>query len=451
MKARKVTFVVAMLLAFAFVAVPGARAQMGLTYTSSIQVQNLSGSNAQISIQFFDEASQTATSTVISDTIAPGANKAYFPLPDTLGTFRGSAVVSADQPVAAITNLLGNGGAYAESATGLASGSGNVGLPLVMRNNSGFSTFFSVQNAGTADATITINYTPGTAGSAAAEGPITLKPGASRTFDQSTNNALGAKFIGSASITSNQPVVAMVSQVGTGSIRTLLLYDGFSGGSTNVRAPLVMSNNSGYFTSLNVQNVGSAPTTVTVSYSANQVGGFAPVNETLTLNPGQGGNLLQAAGQWANNRYIGSATLTASQPLVVVVNELKIDAPSQGSAYEGLNPAGLTTKASAPLLMSNNGGYITSVQCQNAGAAPATVTVTYSANTVGGGTPAPDTRTVAPGANVTIFQAPTVDPKWEARYIGSATITATQPVACLVNELGPSSGDTLLTYNAINY
>jgi len=452
---RRLSLVATLAFVAAFAIVAPAAAQGGLTYSSSIQVQNLSANTATIQITFYDEATGNASSTVVNDTIAANSNKSYFPLPSGLGTFKGSAVVSSDQPVAAITNLLGGDGAYAGSATGLSGGATTVGLPLIMRANTGFSTFLSVQNTGTADANITITYTPGSKGTAATQ-TGTIKPGAAKQFDQATLTALGDVFIGSATVTSNQPVAVMVGQLGTGSFKTLLMYDGFNGGSTTVRAPLVMANNSGFISSLNIQNVGSASTTVTVNYSTNLGGSFAPASQTLTLAPGQGGNLLQAAGQWGTNKYIGSATITASQPLVVVVNQLKLTGGSAGTAYEGFNPASLTSKASAPLLMAGNGGYFTTLQCQNAGTAATTITVTYSANTVSGlsGTPAPDTVTVEPGANATIFQAQAANAKWSGRYVGSATVTASgnQPIACLVNQLNNSvTTDAFLTYNAINY
>jgi len=465
MRSSKLSLVVALLAAVAVFIVPQAGAQGGLTYTSSIQVQNLDNVAAPISIEFYDEATGALqTGAVIGATIPAGGSVTYLPIPNLSAGFKGSAVISSANRIAAITNLLGNGGAYGGAANGLSAGSTSVGMPLIMRNNSGFSTFFSVQNAGTADATVTIAYKRGTHGQDFTSPAFTIKPGASKSFDQATMNELGDKFIGSATITSDQPVVSAVSQLGTGGIKTMLMYDGFAGGSTTVRAPLVMSNNSGFFTSLSIQNVGTAATAVNVTYSPNTARGssFQPVNETLNLQPGAGGNILQASGQWGNGltdtskRYIGSATITASQPVEVVVNQNKFSAASNlGTAYEGFNPASLTSTASAPLVMTRNGNYSTAIQCQNAGTAPTTITVTYSANTApgGSGTPAADTATIQPGASATIFQAGN-DPKWGARYIGGATITATGnvPIGCLVNELNTGgSGDSFLTYTAINY
>lgn len=457
MTGRKLSIAAALLLATALTVAPRAQAQSGLTYTSGIQVQNLSDQEATVQIEFYSEASQAivTTATISGEKIPANNSKTYFPLSTVPSGFKGSAVVTSDQPVAAITNLLGNNGAYAGSATGLTEGSTNVGLPLIMRGNSGFNTFFSVQNAGSAPATVNVAYTPGSDGNAFSETPVTIAPGASRTFDQGTRAELGDKFIGSASITSDQPLVAMVSQVGTTVFKSLLMYDGFSGGSTTIRTPLVMANNNGFFTGIGIQNVGSKVTEVTVSYGANVAPGstFQPTSQTLNLNPRESGALIQNGGQWQNNKYVGSATITsagvsgdAAQPLVAVVNQLR-DGTQLGTAYEGINPTvGITNKVSAPLLMNNNSGYFTGIQCQNLGSASATITVDYigtdAANDVASG--------VAAGNSVTFFQ--NTAKFGTGKYIGSGTITSDQPVACLVNQVSLiGSGDSFLTYNGINY
>lgn len=448
MKMRLITLAVAVVLLLALI-VPTVGAQ-GITYSSGFQVQNLGTGTATISITFYNQDGTTAGTT--SDTISAGASKTYFPVPAVSDGFNGSAVISSDQPVAAITNLLGNYPQYGGSTTGFTSGSTSVGLPLIMRGNNGFDTWFNVQNTGNAPANVTINYTPGSSGTAHSE-TATIQPGAAKTFNQAQTNQLGSTFIGSASITSDQPVAAMVNQVGTGSVKALLMYDGFTAGSTSVLAPLVMANNSGFFTGLAIQNVGSGSATVTVDYGPNTAGSFNPTDDSVTIAAGGSATLLQNGGQWGSNKYIGSARISSSsQNLVVVVNQLKIGTVSFGTAYEGFNPANLTTKVSAPLVMANNGGFYTGIQCQNAGSSSATLTFDYSNNTAGSFNPADETKTVAAGASVTVLQN---GGAWGSnRYVGSATITSSgsNNIACIVNELNAgASGDQFLTYNAINY
>lgn len=487
---RKVTtgLLLASILLAAFAFSPrSVAAQGGLTYNSGFQIQNLSGTTANVSIAFYSQSSG-ATLGSTADTIPANANKTYFPisLPGGATSFNGSVVISSDQPVAAISNLLGSGnGSYGGSFGGFSTGGTSFKLPLVMCNNSGFNTFFSVQNAGSSVANIDIQYVPGSHGAAGNES-TSINPGASKTFDQATGSSTvncstlaggSGRFIGSAIITSTngQPVVATVVQLNTTSFQTMLIYNGSSGGSTSVAAPLIMANNSGFYTSINVQNAGNVATNVTIAYGPNTGGAGAPQNETFNLAPGASKSIIQngappANGSTVNNwgtigRYIGAATITnsAAQPLVAVINE--VGTPSGqgpfGSAYEGFNPSSATSSASAPLIMANNSNFFTSIQIQNVGGGACNgITVDYSPNTVGAGNPADETGiNLAPGASKTIIQnsAPPGNGSvnnWNnvGRYVGSATVSgAGCQLAVIINELRPGAGDNLLTYNAFNY
>jgi hypothetical protein len=145
-----------------------------------------------------------------------------------------------------------------------------------MCNNSGFNTFFNVQNAGTTPTEVTITYVPGSNGKAGVSETITLNPGAAKTFDQTEGSPTkdcadlkdaSGKFIGGAEIESAEPVVASVMQLNTGSFKILMGYNGFAAGSPEISMPLIMANNSGFYTGMQIQNVGSSATNVTVDYA----------------------------------------------------------------------------------------------------------------------------------------------------------------------------------------
>jgi len=388
-------------------------------------------------------------------------------------------VASSDKNIRAIANLVGSGPAnYFASYNGFQGGSASVSLPLIMCNNSGFDTFFNVQNAGSAAANITINYTPGGDGASGKSETAAIQPGAAKTFDQATGSATvncatlqgpSGRFVGSAIIASNQPIVATVMQVNTTGFKVLMGYDGFTAGSPTVALPLIMANNSSFYTGLQVQNVGASSTTVTVAYSANNAGPNNPVNETFTLAAGASKTILQngappgngSANNWGTiGKYVGGATITnsANQPLVAIVNQVR-PTPALGSAYEGFDPATATTKASAPLIMANNSSYYTGIQVQNVSGGSVNVTIQYSPNTGGAFAPANEVFTLAAGASKTIIQngAPPGNGSannWGTnKYVGSATITSTGGnVVAIVNEVSFGvSGDQFATYNAFNY
>ncbi len=435
--------------------VMGASVAGAVTYNSGFQVQNLGTGTANISIVYYNQDGTVATT--VNDTIAVSSSKTYFPIAPA-APFNGSVVISSDQPVVAISNLLGDSPQYGASTNSFSAGATDVSLPLVMRGNSGFDTWFNVQNAGSADASCNVNYVPGSDGTAAVEAK-TIKPGAAQTFDQATNTALGTKFVGSAKISCDQPVVASLMQINTSTFKVLMGYNGFTGGSTTVNLPLVMANNSGYYTGIQIQNVGTATTNVTVSYSANTAGAFAPANDTCnSLAAGASCTLIQLGGTWGSNQYVGSATVTnsAAQPLVAIVNQvcpggLPACSSAVGTASEGFDPSTATSNVSAPLVMANNSGYYTGIQVQNVSGSAVDVTVTYGPNSAGAFAPSADTTTsLAAGASWTVIQT---GGAWTGNsYVGSAQITATGPIVALVNEINPAAaGDQFFTYNGFNY
>jgi hypothetical protein len=426
-------------------------AAQSITYTSGFQVQNLGESTATVMIQYYNQDGSQPIADV-ADTIPASSNKTYYPIHAPDG-FNGSVVVLADQPVVAITNTLGNNPQYAASSESFSGGALSVKLPLIMRGNAGYYTWFNVQNVGTADATVSIEYVPGTEGSADSEGPVVIKPGASHTFNQRDRTTLGDKFVGSAVVTSDQPVVATVMQVGE-TYKNMLGYNGFTGGSDTVSLPLVMANNSGFYTGIQVQNIGTLSTEITVSYGANIGGSFEPVDESATLAPNQSITFLQSTGQFATDKYVGSATITSNngEPIVAIVNQVKLTGVALGSAYNGFDPAAATDKASAPLIMANNSGYYTGIQVMNVGTDPTEITVTYGPNTAGTLAPPAETATVNPGDTYNSIQNSGI---WTGeKYVGSLTVQAGSggKIVMIVNEIWPAApGDQFLTYDGFNY
>jgi hypothetical protein len=156
-------------------------------------------------------------------------------------------------------------------------------LPLLMKNNSGYYTWFNVQNAGSISATVFITYSDGTTTNAG------IAAGASHTFDQSTESHPGPATF-SASATSSQPMVVAVMEENSS---TLFAYSGVPSGSTNPVMPLINANNSGYITGIQIQNTGGSSTDVTVSYTHSTVG--TDCTETQTITSGQSKTFALAA------------------------------------------------------------------------------------------------------------------------------------------------------------
>jgi hypothetical protein len=456
---KKVRTLVGVVLVVAFLLPTLVSAQgSGITWNSGFQVQNLENEDASIVIMYYNQDGTEAIPGGVSDTISAMGSKTYYPIHPE-GTFNGSVVISSNKQVAAIANLLASGTVTAASATNsFSAGATEVNLPLIMRGNWGFDTWFNVQNVGTATTHVTVTYVPGEVGNEGVTEEADIPAGAAATFDQATNTALGDMFVGSAVVTSDgQPLVATVEQVGsTEGFMVLMGYNGFVAGSTTVNLPLIMANNWGFYTGIQCQNGGDTSTTVTVDYGPNTVGAWEASDESAVVEAGASHTFLQLGGQWTE-MYVGSATVTSdpAQPLMCIVNQVMPGATAPdadfGTAYEGFDPAGATSQASAPLIMAKNYGYYTGVQVQNVSEAACEVTLEFSDNTVSSSItkPSNESATIDPGASYTFLQ---LGGQWTDTYVGSATITGDGcNVVAIVNEFLPGVSDQFFTYNAFNY
>jgi hypothetical protein len=290
---------------------------------------------------------------------------------------------------------------------------------------------------------VTVTYAPGTCTESK-----TIQPNASATFDQSTNSCMGTKFVGAASISSTQPIVAAVMQVGPSN---LLGYTGFSSASTNPIMPLISSGYYGSGTGVQVQNTCASSTNVTISYSPSAGFPGSACTETRTVPAGQSVTFSYPTFPAAcGTAFVGSGKVTlnsASMPLVAIVNQVTAGKAS-ASAYNAINPSNATGKVSLPLIMDRNYNIFTGFSIANVGTQATQVACTFSNTSYN--IPA---TTVQPGQALTPVQLNMISPG----YVGSANCTATGGdalIAGIVNQLtsgAPATTDALLTYPAYNY
>jgi hypothetical protein len=318
-----------------------------------------------------------------------------------------------------------------------------------MKGNSGYNTWFNVQNTGGSVATVNVAYSDGTTATGS------IEPGASKTFDQSTEtHAVGVKVF-SAEITSDQPIAATVIEEDP---NVMFAYSGFTAGTTNPVIPLVNANNAGYVTGISIQNSGAADSEIVVSYTPSGAGTACTETQTVAAGQSKVFALLAFAGApgtsstcVANAKFVGSAQVTgnsATMPLTVIVNQLKSGV--NGEAYGGFDVANATATVVLPLIMNANGGYFTSINLMNVGAADTDVTCTFTA--YGSVTLPILTVTLGPNEGKSFLQA-AADEFGTTKYVGSATCDAAAggQIIAVVNELGASpTNDQLLVYEGFN-
>jgi hypothetical protein len=430
--------------------VPLTASAQTVSYDSGIQVQNQGTDVATIVITYYNQDGTVATT--VDDTIAVDSSNTYFPIDGLTAGFSGSAVISSDQPVVAISNMLltesggttyGFGGA---SYGGFESGASSASLPLIMKGNANYSTWFNVQNTGSADTTVTVTYSNG-----ATEG-ATIPAGAAYTFVQDDNGDLPDGFVGSATVDGGgQPIAASVVELGP---TTVFAYNGFTGGSTEVVMPLVNANNYGYVTGIQIQNAGDTDTDVTVAYTPSSSGTACTEQRTIAAGASAtfalyvftySGSAPLAEDCVMGEQFVGSAAVSANsadQPLVAIVNQLH-PSNNKGASYGGFDPAAGTDAVAMPLIMDRNYGYFTGFSVMNVGSADTTVTCTYTDNAH------TDVATLAPGEALAPVQLNVL----ADTYVGSATCTASDggSIVGIVNELNSSSaGDAFLVYEGFN-
>ncbi len=443
-KVFSIVMVLTLTLALATAALASVPAPGG-PFNSAFRVQNLEGTAALCSYAFYD-ATGAAGFTSGTESVAPG-DSLYVYVPDVSGLLTGSysAVVSCDRKVAAVSNFSdANSGA---SYSGVAEPGMEWFAPGIYDNYFDYYSNVVVQNASAAPVDVTLEiFEPGNTTPVFVDTETAVPANAAVSFEQEGLTELDNDQFYSAKISATGNVAPIVNIYGKDTAdNQLYSYNAFTAGSTVAYAPVIMSNYYGYNTALVIQNIGAANAAVTVEYT----NGFTA---NYTIAPGAAESIYTpgVAGVPSGDVLYG-ASVTSDQPVVVLVNESSATGTNRAASYSGF--AGGSDEVRAPIVMKRYYGYNSSVTCQNLGAAATNMTVSYAGAGVGAPTVYPN---VAAGATQLIYQ-PTdaalgsVAPNW----IGSATITATEPIVCVVNQdmnelpQAAENMDQLYSYNGI--
>jgi hypothetical protein len=177
-------------------------------YYTALVVQNMGTATANVTITYSD----AGTGSDWSGTIAAGAAESHYApsygIPT--GQLLGAKVVS-DQPVAVIVNESTNKN-RAAAYNGFAAGSTGARAPVVLNNYYRLNSSVTCQNIGTSSATMTISYAgTGAPGGSFPSSPASVPPDGVGLFYQPSHIST-ANFVGSATITSDQPMVCVVNQ-----------------------------------------------------------------------------------------------------------------------------------------------------------------------------------------------------------------------------------------------
>jgi len=289
----------------------------------------------------------------------------------------------------------------------------------------GWHTPFIVQNVGTVTTSLSVSYYNFSDGALVVRRTAAVQPG--RSFVDSPRDAadLPGNSQFSVVITSaGAPVVAVVNEhQGPGAGNEALSYSGISSGATAVYLPLVSNSIGGWVTTMIMQNVGTATTTVTASFLS--LDGTTNAALTRTIAPGRSAFIdprfepsLQAGLEY-------SAMLTSSEPIAVVSNnhnDLAGTVAPRGDSYNGVSvTAGVTTYLPYVAKNTDAVGRTSRVIVQNAGSSSATPTI--SLVPYGGGSSTSVTAPAIPPGASWAFTPAVADGEYSST-IGGGTFAA---------------------------
>jgi len=428
----------------------------GATWVSSINILNLDeAEDAHIVLAFYGTEADAVSSYGLDPLPPMQSVEVYLPsLPDAvLPDGRYSVVIYSDKPVAAVGTLGGDLGAThfvgsfssvaEEDATAL------IYIPALLRNYYYWTSFLTVQNAGTSPADITVDYyAEGNPTSQHQDSAGGVPPGVSVDFDitgASYATDLGSTFKGSAVVSSTQSLVAIDSQT-TPSGQTQS-YNGLAAGAQTVYIPDLYNGYYSWVSSINIQNMGTVPTTVTVDYSD------GVTNTCNSLVAGASCLLYQPVeGHTSGTRF--SATITSdTEDIVAIVNQA-VNAKNQAQTYLGMT--GGSRRVLMPKIMKGYYQWVTSFSVQNIGSGPTDISVTYSPYGGYAGT-SYTIYNLAAGGSYQAYQGNDTNilsgQELPSGYRGSVVVASSaEDIIATANEthLSPGSGDWSASTNAVN-
>ncbi len=398
--------------ALALPASPAAAQQRNRTnapggWGSAILIQNVGTATLapdQYSIDFYDSSGNLVKSFTPPSgaSIAPGASREFY-IPTTitdLASGQYSGVVSSSVPVKAVVNSSTDRAAQAPwsafSYEGIdaAETATKLFFPGFYKDYFGFRSELVIQNTGTSAANVQATFYRSSDGQR--YGPFnlgTIQPNAAQTF--AYNDSAFSQLPGGTSTSlfgvviesTNGVPLAGVSNIWTASDADagVASFNAFTSGSPTVYAAALYNQYFGFVASITVQNLADTAAAGTIVFSdGTEVPFNIPANQAREFYlPGIPG---LASG---NTDGLLSAEIKgpANGQLVALVN---IQRKQRGSTSvaDPENPAfgsyGATatraTRVRVPAIFSDYYGYFTAVTVQNAGNAPATITLRYGDN-----------------------------------------------------------------------
>lgn len=271
---------------------------------------------------------------------------------------------------------------------------------------------------------------------------------------------LPADFVGSAVVEANGPVAAILNTNTPGDTGTQadpFIYGaatGVGGGSAsgglepamNMYAPYVRKSYYGYTSYVAVQNTANTTATVTVKYKGADGEWVGTAEETESVPAFSTHIFDQGNNTGLPEDFIGSAVISANEPVAVIVN-IPNDQEARLESYNGLSSG--STKLYIPKADLEIGNYSSGISIQNVSEVTATMNITFS---IGGLEVSKTSDPMGPGQTWVIYmpnEEHTGLPADLTGVTGSAIVTSDQEIVATVSTDNDVNGHDFL-YNATN-
>jgi len=310
-------------------------------YFTTLSIQNTSPDPATYTLNLQPNAGTSGAAVTETVTVAPNAVRRLRVGTDirVAGGFIGAANITGPQTLIAVGETRNTRTGVWFGYSGVPTGSATHNAPLLFKNYDSNQWMSGAQVANTSNATITLNATVRSRDDVRgfALPAVTLAPNQGHFYDLSAAAGLPENLVGSGVFTATGPIAVVVQETSAPK-REGMAYNGFADGSVRISLPLIFKDFNGYDTGVQVQNLGTLPTTVTISFFS--ATGLPQASQTEVANPGGDAvNFYQPTNPALPTGFVGSATVTSDgQPIVAIVNQVNyLRTGDAGLSYEGIN------------------------------------------------------------------------------------------------------------------
>lgn len=355
-KAFALVTVLALVLALFGAASPASAAAYGTQFVTSITYMNVGTGPASITLTFYATESSTpilinltGVGTSLPSGLAANAGASIYvgSVGSVAAGFKGSAVMSSDQPLAAtMVQVPPAAGAVKNRplSNGFSGGGAYVLIPTALKGLADTNSVLSIQNVDTVGADLSVKFVP-VSGSPVTKTFSNLPAGSAKYYDLGTMAGdLGATFNGSVQITAVKTGTATPGSVvatsleanygTTASQNNVYAFEGIAVATDTIYMPSAFCNNpGGIYSAYAIQNTGAAPIDIKVTYSNgnNETKAAVGPGAKVSLNGCGSSGSLNAAG------WYGSATVTTVPAGGTIAGIAKIYGNGLSTAFVGVS------------------------------------------------------------------------------------------------------------------